>query len=82
MNLVMMTKCKFRIIYLNGTEGPPDGLNETEGAPGCMRRVEDTPGGTVPGGRKGVEDTPGGFSGVRSLIAARPCATPDIDVAG
>ena len=34
----------------------------------------------------GVEDTPGGFRGVEgvlgSLIAARPCATPDIGVVG
>ena len=37
-------------------------------------------------GLEGVEDTPGGFRGVEavlgSLIAARPCETPDIGVVG
>ena len=65
---------------LVGTEGTPGGLTGTEGGPGGLSRVADTPVapgglcGTVcaPGGRKRGVDAPGGFSGVRSLIAARP----------
>ena len=69
-------------------KGTPGGLICAKGSPGCLNgTAEGAPGGLTgteetPGGLKRVEDTPGGFSGVLSLIAARPCATPDIGVVG
>ena len=69
-------------------KGTPGGLICAKGTPGCLNgTAEGAPGGLsgtagTRGGRKRVEDAPGGFSGVLSLIAARPCATPDIGVVG